>query len=64
METSGGSICGPQKGWNLEALNLQDLEEWPEGEQEQARELLLKWEYLFAHSNLDLGKTSLDQAPH
>ena len=49
----------PQKGWILEASNLQGLEEWPEVEQEWARELLLKWEHLFAHSNLDLGKTSL-----
>ena len=42
METSEGSACGPQKGWILEALNLQGLEEWPEAKQEQARELLLK----------------------
>ena len=42
MENSGGSVCGPQKGWILEALNFQGLEEWPEEEQEQARELLLK----------------------
>ena len=28
-------------------------------EQKQARELLLKWEHLFAHSDLDLGKTAL-----
>ena len=47
------------KGWVLEALDLQDLKEWPESEQKQARELLLKWEHLFAHSNLDLGKTAL-----
>ena len=33
--------------------------EWPESEQKQARELLLKWEHLFAHSDLDLGKTAL-----
>ena len=32
---------------------------WPESEQEWARELLLKWEHLFVHSNLDLGKTAL-----
>ena len=43
----------------LEALDLQGLKEWPESEQKQARELLLKWEHLFAHSNLDLGKTAL-----
>ena len=47
------------KGWVLEALDLQGLKEWPESEQKQARELLLKWEHLFAHSNLDLGKTVL-----
>ena len=48
-----------QKGWHLEALDLQGLKEWPESEQKQARELLLKWEHLFTHSNLDLGKTAL-----
>ena len=48
-----------QRGWVLEALDLQGLKEWPESEQKQARELLLKWEHLFAHSNLDLGKTAL-----
>ena len=47
------------KGWVLEALDLQGLKEWPASEQKQARELLLKWEDLFAHSNLDLGKTAL-----
>ena len=47
------------KGWVLEALDLQGLKEWYESEQKQARELLLKWEHLFAHSNLDLGKTAL-----
>ena len=47
------------KGLVLEALDLQGLKEWPESEQKQARELLLKWEHLFAHSNLDLGKTAL-----
>ena len=40
-------------------MNLQGLEEWPEAEQEQARELQLKWEHLFVPSNLDLGKISL-----
>ena len=30
------------KGWVLEALDLQGLKEWPESEQKQARELLLK----------------------
>ena len=48
-----------QKGWVLEALDLQVLNTWPEPEQKQARELLLRWEHLFAHSNLDLGKTAL-----
>ena len=43
----------------LEALDLQGLGEWPEAGQEQARELLLKWEHLFANSNLDLGRTTL-----
>ena len=47
------------KGWVLEALDLQGLQEWPESEQEQARELLLKWEHLFMQNNLDLGKTAL-----
>ena len=41
------------------ALDLQGLKEWPESEQKQARELLLKWEHLFTHSNLNLGKTAL-----
>ena len=48
-----------QKGWVLEALDLQGLKEWPESEQKQARELLLKWEHLLAHCDLDLGKTVL-----
>ena len=47
------------KRWVLEALDLQGLKEWPESEQKWARELLLKWEHLFEHSNLDLGKTAL-----
>ena len=47
------------KGWVLEALDLQGLKEWPESEQKQARELLLKWEHLFAGNDLDLGKTAL-----
>ena len=49
----------PQKGCILEALYLQGLKEWPESEQKQVRELLLKWEHLFACSDLDLGKTAL-----
>ena len=47
------------KGWVLEALDLQGLKEWPESEQKQAKEVLLKWEHLFAHSSLDLSKTAL-----
>ena len=46
-------------GWVLEALDLQGLQDWPESEQEQARELLLKWEHLFVQNDLDLGKTAL-----
>ena len=57
--TSEKSNSNPQKRWVLEALDLQGLMECPEPEQEQARELLLKWEHLFACSNLDLGKTAL-----
>ena len=45
-----------QNGSVLEALDLQGLKEWLESEQKQARELLLKWEHLFACSNLDLDK--------
>ena len=47
------------KGWVLEALDLQGLTEWPESEQELARELLLKWEHLSVNSDLDLDKTAL-----
>ena len=49
----------PQKGWVLKGLILQGLKEWPELEQKQVRELLLKWEHLFVHSELDLHKTAL-----
>ena len=48
-----------QKGLVLETLDLQGLNKWPESEHRQARELLLKWEHLFVHSNLDLGITTL-----
>ena len=41
------------------ALDLKGFQEWPKPEQEQARELLLKWEHLFSHSHLDLGKIAL-----
>ena len=60
METLGSSACSPQKGWILEELNLQALEEWPEAEQQQARQLLLKWEYLFACSDPGHGKNIFD----
>ena len=40
-------------------MGLGGLKEWPELKQEQARELLLKWEHLFACSDLDLGKSAL-----
>ena len=57
--TSKESNHKTQKGWVLEALDLQGLQEWPESEQKQARELLLKWELLFACSDQDLDKTAL-----
>ena len=64
--TTGGPPTGfwgvnqqPQKGWILEALDLQGLGEWPAPEQDQVQELLLKWEHIFAHSNLDLGRNAL-----
>ena len=57
--TAKEATINPPKGWVLEALDLQGLKEWPESEQEQARELLLKWEHLFTCNDLDLGKTAL-----
>ena len=57
--TAKETITKAPKGWVLEALDLQGLKEWPESEQKWARELLLKWEHLFVHSDLDLGKTAL-----
>ena len=63
--TSGpprGNLGGPPatpKGWLMEVLNLQGLGKWPEVEQEQARELLLKWKQLFSYTSLDLGRTAL-----
>ena len=57
--TAKEATINPSKGWVMEALDLQGLKEWPESEQKQARELLLKWEHLFAHNDLDLGKTAL-----
>ena len=55
--TAKGTTNKASEGWVLEALDLQGLKEWPESEQKWATELLLKWEHLFAHSDLDLGKT-------
>ena len=60
--TAEETIAKTPKGWVLEALHLQGLKEWPESEQKWARELLLKWEHLFAQGNLDLGKDCSDQA--
>ena len=57
--TTKEATINTPKGWVLEALDLQGLQEWPESEQKQARELLFKWEHLFAHNDLDLGKTAL-----
>ena len=57
--TTKEATINTPKGWVLEALDLQGLKEWPESEQKQARELLLKWEHLFACNDLDLGKTAL-----
>ena len=57
--TTKETVTKTPKGWVLEALDLQGLKEWPESEQKWARELLLKWEHLFVHSDLDLGKTAL-----
>ena len=50
-KTAKETITKVPKGWVLEALDLKGLKEWPESEQKQARELLLKWKHLFAHSN-------------
>ena len=61
MDTSGESTCGLWEDWILEEFNPQGLEEWSKEEQDQARKLLVKWEHLFAHINLDLGKTSLNK---
>ena len=57
--TAEETITKAPRGWVLEALDLQGLKEWPALEQKWARELLLKWEHLFVHSDLDLGKTAL-----
>ena len=61
IRTAKETINKASKGWVLEALDLQCLKEWPESEQKWARELLLKWKHLFAHSDLDLGRTGSDQ---
>ena len=50
---------GPKKGWILDKLDLQDLQNWSEEEWNQAQVLLWWWKYLFTHSNLDLGKALL-----
>ena len=57
--TAEGTTNKASKGWVLEVLDLQGLKERPASEQKWARELLLKWEHLFVHSDLDLGKTAL-----
>ena len=57
--TTNDKNVNTPKVWVLEALDLQGLKEWPELEQKQARELLLKWEHLFMQNDLDLGKTAL-----
>ena len=59
VRTSKQSHTKSQEGWVLGTLDLQGLKEWPESEWKQDRELLLKWEHLFACSNLDLGKMAL-----
>ena len=52
------SISNPQRV-GLGGSVPPSLGEWPKSEQEQARELLLTWEHLFVHSNMDLGRTTL-----
>ena len=61
MRTFGEFAHDPKKaeGWILDELDLQGLRHWPEKEQKQPRQLLVKWKHLFAHSNLDLGMISL-----
>ena len=59
MGTLGESACGPQKDWILDELNLQGLQDWPEEEKIQARELLTRWEHLFTYNDLDMGGVSL-----
>ena len=61
MRTLRESAHDPQKakGCILDALDIQGLKDWSKKEWNQARELLVKWEHLFANSDLDLGKTSL-----
>ena len=58
-KTTEESKQKPQKAWVLEALDLQGLKELPGLEQKQAREILVRWEHLFVHGALDLGKTAL-----
>ena len=61
MKTSGESAHDhwKAKGWILDKLDIEGLKDWPQKEQRQARELLVKLEHLFANNDLDLGKTSL-----
>ena len=59
-ETLGESTHSLWKGWILEELNLQDLEEWPEAEQETGQgNCCSNGNTCVFHSDLDLGKTSL-----
>ena len=57
--TSKESSHKPQKRRVLEVFDLQGLKEWAKPEQKQARELLFKWQHMFVHSDLHLGKTVL-----
>ena len=57
QKPQGGQPAPPKKDGSRRPWDLQGLGEWFEAEQEQARELLLKWEHLFACNNLELGKT-------
>ena len=59
LEETSGVHLQPPKGMDLGGPGPPRLGEWPKAEQEQARELLLKWEHLFACSNLDLDRTTL-----
>ena len=43
----------------MDELNLQGLEDGSKSEQKQARELLTRWECLFACSDLDMERKPL-----